>query len=444
MGIRYSRCCCCCCGRRPPHNDEEVLYLLTEAPAVLGQPVTEPPPGAILALEARQDALRAQVLSALTEHPRTGLYPGETEADWNTFVAHVLAVCSSDEGSRGEVRVAVREQMRTHVDELVGPLKEIGCTVDDPIADIELAFRQLSRGAAAGIAAKCDKRVAILEQRYNDLSALSSRASLGIIQGLLAKGKTEKEARETLEQILADKEVELLSSRAEAQAAHQQLLKDPEFLRWHAIETALEPYIDQWKGVDKSMGRNSNARGNAFEQACTSVAVALVAARIGLPLSQARIARNLRWEGTAGEVDLALLHCVNGRQPRVAALIECKAHLFDIAHAYTHQSGPDARFVAGKNTLLIPGLNSRHERVTVPVTVPYECPCFVITRIPPHQYHLGFETYLRDLLNKPRPISFKNVPTPEMYSQLREKFANRVPPHVWLHEMGGKFLIVLE
>jgi hypothetical protein len=101
------------------------------------------------------------------------------------------------------------------------------------------------------------------------------------------------------------------------------------------------------------------------------------------------------------------------------------------------QSGPSFRARDGKTKLKSP------EAACAILDVGSAVPCYVVTTIPPHDFHLGFETRLRERANKMMQDPSRTWTNAQMLHVLRDKFATATPPAQWLRTDGSTHLIIV-
>ncbi|KAH3746172.1 hypothetical protein Pelo_12428 [Pelomyxa schiedti] len=401
----------------------------------------------------RQGGLRARVRETLGKYPPTGLYSGETFDDWVAFLVHAARVFGSDEGERGEVRKRVRDHMRANAAALEVPLAEIGASVGDNIADIAEAFEKLPRGKLWEEAERTRKNLAKEESFVKELTAENSAKKAQMIAGMTSKqGKRQKSnsssassssdppkpdmtPEQQIASILSKKEQIIEGLRHSLSQYERVLETDPQWLTWQKTYSALKPYLDQWNQVDTMAGHSCNTRGESLEQRCKRIAALLALKKLGLKEDRCTTVTNVRWVGCDGEADIILLvwpapiRQPQHELPKVAAIIECKAHMFDIAAAF-QQSCPQQRKAQKKNTIIIdipPKTTATPPSKSIELPVDPEAPCFVLTIIPPHEFHLGFETLLREVIFGRSELRYKCIVIPPSIIAKHTKATHTLP-----------------
>ena len=184
---------------------------------------------------------------------------------------------------------------------------------------------------------------------------------------------------------------------------------------------------------------SGNRKGKKFERYAREHAVPLIVARLGLQPADVACHANVKWlasdpsEPNLGEIDLCL---TDNAVSRVVALVECKANLYDIGHAY-HQSGPQRNPL--KNRIRL----GHHQQ---PLEVPRETPVFVVTQIErDDQYLFRYDHRVREELSRVlRGRLLRDVPFDEaMRILLRPSFAEELSSYRLCSELLGENQLVV-
>ena len=379
-------------------------------------------------IEAQQAELREKIRKLMELYPKSGVYKGETDEDWEAFYAHVNEVFDAEGGPRGDVIKEVRAEMHANEALLRPVLETLGCTVDTPIPEIVRRFNKYPRGSAWTSLNALKARTSASKQIACEMAFEDCPVVHQIVTGISKKAGMDV-ALKRLEEIKAEKVSVYHQIKEKCVAAAERAAKDPEYLRFEEMQKVLRDYVHRWSKVDICMGYESNARGCSFEDTCFHYATKYAMQRLGVNVCV--VARNLMWGGCAGEADLVLL---NEAQDRVLAIIECKSCLFDISMAYM-QSSPEYRKKDGKEWLVLdPKANTR-------IHVDENVPCFVVTIIPPHDYILGFDSNVKSLyqilLESPDKLDSHQI-----RDTLREQCGDNLSPNDWIKIYGQECLIV--
>lgn len=379
-------------------------------------------------MEEQQARLRKEVEELMTRYPKSGVYKGETDADWDAFYEHVNKVFDAEGGPRGDVIKEIRAELHANEEKVRPVLEMLGCTVDTPAPEIARRFNQYPRGSAWASLNTFKSRVNTAKQVACEIGFEDCPITVQIVTGISKKAGMEV-ALKRLEEIRADKLRVYYELVEKLKAAEERAARDEEYQRVENMSNVLGDYVARWSKVDVGMGYESNARGCSFEDLCFRYASKYVMHKLGVTCCV--VARNLMWKDSAGETDIVLL---DEAQTRVLAIIECKACLFDIAIAHT-QSAPEFRKRDGKEWLIL-GSNTKSC-----IRVDDDVPSFVVTVIPPHDYILGFDSHVKTLyqclIENPEYTSSHMI-----RDALRESCGDNISPNDWIIKYGTESLIV--
>eukprot|EP00727_Mastigamoeba_balamuthi_P004876 m51a1_g14387 hypothetical protein (441) ;mRNA; f:312734-314056 len=392
----------------------------------------------VAALEALQPALVARVRSLLRSFDSPGVYDGEPgsrgdPAQWAAFLDRVAALYDAQLGCRGDEKRRARGVLRDAIDadpRVLEALETVGCTRDTDVDVLATALERVALGGADAAARGAERRVAKLERFVRDVDDDSSPCARAVAEGLRRKGAPEGSLAPALARIRAERVAALQAAREEHARLCEQRDADETYRRAARARELLGPVVAGWRRTDVQIGHDNTARGVRFERLCRDVGVRAVWRRLGLPDARLAVRANATWRGVAGEVDFALLDAADGS---VRALVECKASLFDVSAADA-QSGPHFRRAQRKSAVVLAEDGSC-------VAVPEEAPCYVVTVIPPHELHLGFETKLREPVTRALLARQAGAPDAETLALARAKVAGRLSPADWLDANADRLIV---
>ena len=364
----------------------------------------------------------------LLSFPPSGLYEGESPSFWLPFLKSVDDVYKKEEGPRSDIQKEISKTMKEQKDNLNPSLNLIGCNVDDPILKIYQKFNLFSPGEQYIQYCKVKKGVMSSQTEINDLSNKDSYFYKKISSGMSGKHADSSFVDKKIDELMKIKMKKLETLQNQVNPLELQLLNDKKYQEWFQLSNLMQPFFEKWLNVDSQIGKDSNKRGLLFEEKCQKDLIPILEEK--LKTKDFVIHNNIGWLGTQGEIDMVItnLSCDN-----VIALAECKARLFDIAYGY-YQSGPEGRMQKGKKKVKI------NDKI---LEIDAKTPCFVISLIQENPYNLGFESKLKEALDKYLLDYTRSWKPEEMFQELKEKFGKKMSPLDWFYKYSQNFLIFL-
>lgn len=379
-------------------------------------------------LISQQNDLLIKAEKILSSTPKSGLYNGENSSDFENFLLSVYDVFKQEEGPRAEIQKEIKESMLKNK-EILNPIFQlIDTNVTDPIAKIYQKYKKFCPGELYLQKCKIEKNIEIMTRDITSLENDGSYLKKSIINGMKAKNLDVLLIETKISDILTNKKKYLDLSKSQLENTKSQLISDLKYQKWLQLSKILQPFFSKWLNVDSQIGKDANIRGISFEERCETILPAILSLK--LHTKDFLLYKNISWINCDGEIDFVITDLLS---EKVLALIECKARLFDICYGYD-QSGPEGRKKQGKKTIKI---NDKT------IEVNQETPCFVVSLIQEHAYQLGFESKLKESLNKYLLDYDKEWKKEEIYDHLKNKFGDKISPLNWFYKFSKTNLIIL-
>ena len=379
-------------------------------------------------LLSKQTDLFLKAEEILLSFPRSGLYQGESPTLWSPFLASVFSVYKKEEGPRGEIQKEISKTLQDQKDLYNPALFLIGSDINDPIAKIYQKYIVYNPGTLYQQKCKLDKSLQAVNQDLNDFDKNDSNLIKSIENGLKSKYSDQELIKNKISEIKAYKKLLAENLETKAQVLLTELSSNSQYQAWVNVTALLQPFFIKWLNIDSQMGKDSNVRGSSFEDFCQSDLLPILSHKLNT--KDFIIYKNIPWFGCEGEIDLVIMDPNN---EKVLALAECKAKLFDIAYGF-EQSGPEGRALHGKKKIKING-----KVIDIEETVP----CFVVSLIQKNQYHLGFESKLKEGLNKYLLDLGREWKEEEIFEGLKGKFQGKLSPIDWFYKYKDSNLIMV-
>lgn len=299
----------------------------------------------------------------------TGLYNGEDESQWSSFIERVNKIITNPSTPKNMVANPIRTDKSL---ERLLVENRIMWNNDRPVQELFTIVKAIEYnrfGKVRAVRRQLAKAKSELKLLRNPNTTYYVKLSKQL------KLSSENVTMYDLE-VHKSKQVDDIKLRLIETIQHRDA--NPDWRKFVKLKMCLGPHRIRWKEMASSMTKKSLDMSRRLEQDIQVVDEVALREDIGKNYT---VHRNVYWDNCDGEIDV-VIKCENGK----LILVECKAKIFDIIYAW-HQSGPYRS--EAKVSITLDGVSHN---------VPRNCPVYIVSVIPHNEYILPFESTIRKII----------------------------------------------
>jgi len=305
----------------------------------------------------------------LKDQCESGVYRGENQLLFEEWLKQTNEALNQS-GPRCDICVALSNDLPA-----MNALRDLDLQEDD--LRPPFVFQRIDEYFANHFAA--EKRLMLQrDMSQNQVDVLSDPCSKRRkkVEGQLAKSK--KEPQRTIDDLIGSYKAKVESAEAQLEELRKARARSKRGKLLAKARKLTAKYKEEWYTTDAAMGEESGENGRKLESRCDEI-VSIVSQRADIVAD--RVWSNCDWNDGLGEVDIVIQACTGE-----FILVEVKSRVYDVMAGWL-QSG-----------------SKRHPRKTslklpdnpIPVHIPRNVRCFVVTVLPPNPYVLKCEVRQRE------------------------------------------------